>query len=287
MSYKFLITKWVISIIARLPVTFLYFLSSVLAFKAQYIFRYRRNVIQQNLKNSFPSYSDVQLKQIETSFYKSFCKLLVEILMQFRQDKEFLKGRILISNAELLEKYYKEGRNVVAVFGHYCNWEWLGVSLGIQTLYDVLAIYKPLSNKIIDQLMIETRSLNGTKLVAMAKATKTILSYPKPLITCFIADQAPSPTNAYWTTFLNQDTPVFWGAEKIARASNAIVVFLAMRPLKNGYYSVEIIELCNNPLLLEEGAITKLHVEALEKEIIAAPEHWLWSHKRWKHKRPQ
>jgi KDO2-lipid IV(A) lauroyltransferase len=286
-NLKYRFVKSFVSLIARLPISILYLIASILAFKAQYIFRYRRKVIQDNLKNSFPNYTSKQLKQIENQFYKRFTITIVETLMQFRLDKNFLKGRLILSNPELLKKYHDEKRNIVAISGHYCNWEWLGTSLGMLSPYDALAIYKPLSNKIVDELMIEVRTINGTKLIPVKKATKTILSYSKPSISLFIADQAANPTHSYWTKFLNQETTVFWGAEKIAKASNAIVVFLAMRLLKNGYYSLEVIELCNNSSLLEEGAITQLHVSALEKEIIAAPEFWLWSHKRWKHKRAQ
>jgi KDO2-lipid IV(A) lauroyltransferase len=270
-----------------LPTAILYFIASILAFKAQYVFRYRREVIRKNLRNSFPNYTHAQLKQIENKFYKRFAIIIIEVLMQFRQDKNFLKPRMVVSNPELLEKYHKEGRNVVAVAGHFGNWEWLGSSMGMFSSYYALGIYKPLSNKIVDELLFEIRALNGTNLVPMAKATKAILGCEFPVLSCFLADQAASPDNAYWTTFLNQDSPFFWGAEKIAKASNAIVVFLAMRFIRKGYYSIEIIELCNNPKLLEDGAITQLHVSALEREIIAAPEYWLWSHKRWKHQRPQ
>jgi KDO2-lipid IV(A) lauroyltransferase len=284
---KLRVTKVFLKIIASLPQPILYFIASILAFLAQHVFRYRNHVIKNNLRNAFPTYSSEQLKKIESLFYKQFCVVIIEILMQFRMDKEFLKGKVTLTNPELLEKYYQDGRNVVAVCGHFCNWEWIGASLTMHTSYDVLAIYKPLTNKVIDQLLIEIRTLNGTKLTPVKKATRAILSYEKPLISYFIADQSASPEFAYWTDFLNQKTAVFWGAEKIARASNAIVVFLAMRQFERGKYSFDVIELCKDPLSVKEGVITQLHVSALEKEIIKAPEFWLWSHKRWKHKMPQ
>jgi KDO2-lipid IV(A) lauroyltransferase len=285
--FKFRFTRGILFLFARLPLPILYALASFLAFIAQYVIKYRKTVIQQNLKNSFPNYTSTQLKLIENKFYKRFAIIIVEVLMQFRQDKEFLKSRMIVSNPELLEKYHEEGRNVVAMAGHFCNWEWLGSSMGMFSSYHALGIYKTLSNKLVDELLYEIRSLNDTKLVPMEKATKTMLGYKLPLLSCFLADQAASPNNAYWTDFLHQDSPFFWGAEKIAKASNAIVVFLAMRFVKKGYYSIEIIELCDNPKLIADGEIIQMYVSALEKEIIAAPEYWLWSHKRWKHKRPQ
>ena len=103
--------------------------------------------------------------------------------------------------------------------------------------------------------------------------------------TAFIADQTPSPEGAYWTTFLNQDTPVFWGTEKIAQKLNYPVVYVTVSRVKRGYYEVNTEYLVKEPKNTKEGEISELHTRKLEQDIIAQPEIWLWSHRRWKHKR--
>jgi KDO2-lipid IV(A) lauroyltransferase len=103
--------------------------------------------------------------------------------------------------------------------------------------------------------------------------------------TAFIADQTPQPSSAYWTTFLNQDTPVFKGTEVIAKKLNRAVVFASVHRVKRGYYVIDAELLSENPAATADGEITELHTRRLEKDIISQPGTWLWSHRRWKHKR--
>jgi len=149
-----------------------------------------------------------------------------------------------------------------------------------------LVTYKPLSSKLMDRLMKEIRQLNGSELISMQQTFRSIATSKEPVISLLVADQAPHPENAYWTIFLNQDTPVFLGAERIAKSTGHVVVFLAMRRVKRGHYTLEFQELCLDPKAQPEFAITEMHLRALESLIIESPQNWLWSHKRWKHKRP-
>jgi KDO2-lipid IV(A) lauroyltransferase len=105
-------------------------------------------------------------------------------------------------------------------------------------------------------------------------------------MTAFIADQTPAPEGAYWTTFLNQDTPVFRGSELIARKINYPVVYATVKRVKRGYYEMFVDLLSEVPKSTSDGEISELHTRRLERDIIAQPEVWLWSHRRWKHKRP-
>lgn len=131
------------------------------------------------------------------------------------------------------------------------------------------------------------RTRFGTGLIAMKDTYKDMVKY-KTMIsaTAFIADQTPRPDNAFWTTFLNQDTPVFWGTERIARKIDYPVVYISVRRLRRGHYSINAEVLCEHPKDTGEGEISTLHTSRLEKDIREQPEIWLWTHKRWKHKRP-
>ena len=130
------------------------------------------------------------------------------------------------------------------------------------------------------------RTRFGTKLIEMKNTFKDMLSLKETIsATAFIADQTPSPSNAYWTTFLNQQTPVFWGTERISKKLNYPIVYINVKRVKRGYYNVSAELLCNDPLELKEGVITEMHTKKLEENILKQPETWLWSHRRWKHKK--
>ena len=114
-----------------------------------------------------------------------------------------------------------------------------------------------------------------------------MLAHRKDL-TCnvFISDQTPMPDSAYWTTFLNQDTPVFKGTEVIAKKLNLPIIYASMKKVKRGYYEMFSETLVENPAQTTDGEISELHTRRLERDINEQPQDWLWSHRRWKYKRP-
>jgi KDO2-lipid IV(A) lauroyltransferase len=189
---------------------------------------------------------------------------------------------------KLLDKYHAENKSLIIVMGHYGNWEWAGNTFSILGIHQLYVIYHPLTNKYFNNLIIHMRTRFGTKLIEMKNTIRDMLSNKKELsATAFIADQTPAPESAYWTKFLNQDTPVFWGTEKIARKINYPIVFVNVKRIKRGYYEIFVETLVENPATTKVGEISELHTRRLEEEIIKQPELWLWSHRRWKHPVPE
>jgi KDO2-lipid IV(A) lauroyltransferase len=272
-------------ILGQIPLFILYPLSDFLAWIASDVIHYRYDVVQENLRQSFPGLSEQERKKLSRKFYVNFTDVLVESFKMLSRNPKLITSRVQILNPELLKKYQLEMRSIVAVSSHYGNWEWMGVGLQELTGIRCLLTYKPLSSSLMERLMMEIRQLNGGELVSMQQTFRAVSSSKTPVLSLLISDQAPHPENAYWTKFLHQDTPVFMGAERIAKATNSVVVFIAMRRVKRGYYTLEFQELTKEPKSEKEFAITEMHVRALEKLIFEDPSNWLWTHKRWKHKR--
>ncbi len=272
--------------LAQIPLFLLYPLSDFLAWFTAVVVRYRRPVVMANLEASFPEMTDKQRWKIARGFYRNFTDIMVESFKMLSMNPKLIPSRVKILNPELLQQYINDGKSIIAVSGHYCNWEWMGVGLKAITGMRALATYKPLSSELMERLMKEIRQLNGTELITMKQTFRTVSSSTVPVISLLVSDQAPHPDNAYWTEFLHQDTPVFLGAERIAKSTGHVVVFLAMRRVRRGHYTLEIQELTQTPQTEPEHAITEMHLRALERLILEHPSNWLWSHKRWKHKRP-
>ena len=133
------------------------------------------------------------------------------------------------------------------------------------------------------------RSRFGATPLAKADTLRVMLRNQqegKITMTGFIGDQTPNKRSLhFWTRFLNQDTAVLEGTERIARKLNQPVVFVNMRKVKRGYYHAEFYDLCSDPQSLEPGELTRMHIQMLERFIREEPAYWLWSHRRWKHKR--
>jgi KDO2-lipid IV(A) lauroyltransferase len=273
--------------IALLPFPLLYLLSDGLYLLLYKGIGYRVGVVRENLRNSFPEKSGAELRAIERTFYHWFCDLILETLKTLTISPAQVKERVSVSGEEVLKKYFDDRRSVILVMGHWGNWELGGARFSQLGLHQLYVIYHPLQNKWFDGLVYHMRTRLGNRLYAMNDTMKGMLrDRGQATATAFIADQTPPPDRAFWTTFLNQDTPVFVGTEKIARKLGYPIIHVGIERARRGHYVMRFEELMTDPASTSEGEITLRHTWRLEEDIRRLPAFWLWTHRRWKHKRP-
>ncbi|MDR0814250.1 MAG: lysophospholipid acyltransferase family protein [Bacteroidales bacterium] len=273
-------------LLAFLPLRALYVLSDFLYLIIRYVVGYRRKVILENLRNSFPEKTEQERVKIMGQFYHYMCDLFVEIIKILHISDKEMHRRIYWHNPEIVKDWYKKGKNIYCVAGHYGNWEW---AASIESSYLYIPLYHPLENKYFDRFYYRLRTRFGTDPIASNMVVRAINKYKSEnrlTLLYFLADQAPlsNPAN-YWTTFLNQESSIFLGPEKLARKYNAAVAFAEVRRVKRGYYEIFMTPITENAAETAEHEITDRHVELLEQAIRRAPQYWLWSHRRWKRKR--
>jgi KDO2-lipid IV(A) lauroyltransferase len=274
--------------ISLLPFPLLYLLSDGIYFLIFRVLGYRKEVVMSNLRNSFPEKDEAELKAIAAKFYRWFCDLTLETLKTLTISPEEVRERVEFRGMDILQQYAREKRSVILVLGHYGNWELAGARYSQERdIPQLYVIYHPLANAHFDRLMHRMRTRHGTKLYTMRETSKAMIR-DKHLLTAtaFIADQTPSPERAYWMTFLNQDTPVFQGTEGLARKLDKPVIYISITRPQRGYYCMSMETLVSDPAATGEGEITTIHTRRLERDIRKYPELWLWTHRRWKHKRP-
>ena len=271
-------------LLSLMPFWFLYLVSDLLFLLIYYIIGYRRKVVEQNLANAFPQKSIEERKDIERKFYHHFCDIVVETVKTISISPQQLAKRVTQANPELVNKLLDTDRKLVGVAGHYCNWELLALAITSIVNKKFMIIYKPLSNSIFDRFFIRTRSrFKGIPVAMKLVLRKMVELKNEPFMTVLLGDQTPTRhESTYFTTFLNQPTPVFLGVEKMAKSFNTLVYFCDMRKVKRGYYTYTVVPLVEEPSKTASYEITKAHVKYLEKVINEQPEYWLWSHRRWK-----
>ncbi len=274
--------------ISRLPFPVLYFLSNLLFYLFYHVFRYRKKVVIQNIEKSFPGKSPEQQKEIVKAFYRHFCDLTLESLKVFTISEKDVKERMVFKNPELVNYYFNKGQSLILAGGHYNNWELFAVAVDGAIHHQAIGIYSPLTSPYFDSKMRMTRSKYGLRMIPVRRVKEVFEAEKNNLtMTIFGSDQSPSdPLKCYWTTFLNQDTGVHFGAEKYAREYNYPVFYGRITKVLRGYYSFEFVEICDQPRQTDHGEITEKITRLLEKDIMEKPPYWLWSHKRWKLKRP-
>lgn len=280
----------VIKPLSYLPLRILYVVSDLLYLVIYKLVGYRTEVVKQNIRNSFPNLTKKEQKKIVSSFYRHFCDLMIESLKAFSISEEEIISRIKARNPELLNKFANEGRNIILVAGHYNNWELLATGLNPQIKHTLAGVYAPLTNPYFEKKFAESRTKFGLKLIKKREADDIIGKQEEnPIAYAFVADQSPQfiRPKTYWTTFLNQETAVMYGTEKYAVKFDMPVIFTAIEKISRGYYEIVFTLLEGNPREAAYCHITEQHTRSLEKQILKAPEYYLWTHKRWKHKKPE
>lgn len=264
-------------------------MSDFLYFLIYKLLGYRKKVVITNLKNSFPEKTEKEIEKITREYFHFFCDWILEMVKAITISKEESIKRCFLTNTKVLDNLAKQKKQIIYVMGHMGNFEYGGPEMEINTPYHLNVIYKPQANEYFNRLINKKRVRFGPSLIPMATVFREMVKMKDSSVlnaTAFIADQTPSPNSAYWTTFLNQDTPIFWGTETIAKKLNFPVVYLSTKRTKRGYYEMTPELLCENPKDTAKGELSEMHTKRLEQDIIKQPEIWLWSHRRWKHTRP-
>jgi len=284
--YLFQATSWILS---RVPNFILYGFADIIFIFLYYLMGYRKKVVFRNLKNSFPEKSVKELKSIQKKFYRHLSDVFIENIALIKMKPERISKMVEFKNHDILNDLYSQGKSIVGVTAHYGNWE-IFITLPLFSPHTTLCVYKPLNNKFFDREFYKMRAKFGEVPVTMNDAYRAVLKFNRNhtlTILGLISDQRPPVKSSnYWTTFLNQETPVFLGPEKIAKKLNAAVVYTHVDKIKRGKYLLIPTLLYDEVKNCKEYEITEAHLRLLENYIREKPEYWLWSHKRWKHKRP-
>ena len=288
----YLIFSWMY-LHALLPLSVLYVLSDILYFFVYKVIGYRLKVVRRNLSASFPDKSQQELSRIEKEFYHHFCDYFVETMKLLHISDAEMQKRMEFVNIELTKQLMDTNDSVLMFLGHYCNWEWVpSINLHFRGEDRHLGqIYKPLKNRAMDELFLKIRRRFGSFGIPRYETLRAIVRLRKEgkqVMIGFMADQLPSVLNIhYWTNFMNQDTAVFTGVERIAKQTGFGVVYLDIEKKKRGYYRATVKLISDNPKDEPEFAITEKYVREIENSIKRAPAYWLWTHKRWKRTRQE
>lgn len=288
MKFLYGLFSVIVWLVSRLPFWLLYIKSDALKFLFYHIFRYRRKVVFENLHKAFPEKTDKEIAKIASRFYRNLCDIILEVIKIQGISLEALKKRMCFRNYELLEQYFKSGRSIIAISGHCGNWEWMGTVLSTYTDFEGVGAVKPLSDPFFDTYLNNLRRrFSGRGPVDFKMVLREMIKRKDhPILTLFVGDQTPTQSEInYWTTFLNQDTAVFLGAEKVAKALDHVVVFFDIQRVKRGYYEIVVSLITDKAKETADYEITEAHVRLLEACIRKTPDNWLWSHRRWKHQR--
>jgi len=275
---------WFLSI---LPFRLLYVVSDLLFILMYYVFRYRKQTVMDNLKLVFPEKSDQEIKIITKKFFHHFCDMILESIKSMNISLKSMKARFTFKNLDIIKEFEKQNKSIVLMCAHYGSWEWIFI-LQTYTTHRGYGIYKRLQNKYFDRLIKSIRARYNSYLIT-TKETFFVLEDAKKngilSMNGFASDQSPKKEKArHWNEFMGIKVPVHTGAEMLAKKLDMPVVFFAVERKKRGYYEATFQTLAENPTDFKNYEITDKFLKLVEDQIHKAPEYYLWTHKRWKHR---
>lgn len=286
LSYTFWYTM------SLLPMSLLYVFSDCLYLLVGKVVKYRHKVIWKNLKDSFPEKDEAELLRIEREFYHYFCDYLVETIKLLNMSKHELRQRMVFTGIEEMNELLEKGVSCAVYLGHYGNWELItSLPLWVSEKAQCCQVYHPLNNERFDKLFKSVREKHHALCIPMAETLRQVVSYrqkKKPIVIGYIADQAPFWNNIHhWVDFLNHDTPVLTGSERIIKKTGQAVFYGDVSRVRRGYYRCDFKLITNESAKYKDWEITDKYFQLLEETIRRQPELYLWSHKRWKRTREE
>jgi Kdo2-lipid IVA lauroyltransferase/acyltransferase len=277
---------WWVRLLSALPFPVLYGIADLMAWLSFNVVKYRANVVRDNLALAFPHLNEAGLREIERLYYVGFAQVLVEVIKAASLAPKQLQRRVHILNLEGPRAHLAQGRSVLLVAAHQCNWEWMLLALTLELGYPVDAAYKPLVDSWAEREMKKLRTRFGSRLIPAKELLADIIKRGKVArAIAMVADQEPTTSeHKHWTRFLNRDSAFYMGPEEISRVTRFPVFFVSMRRTGRGHYVIDVQALNGDPEQ-PAGSLTERYARRVEEQIHAAPPDWPWSHKRWRLKK--
>lgn len=271
-----------------LPFRLLYFLSDCIYGLIYYIIGYRKKTVRENLAIALPHLSDKERLVIEKKFFHHMVDLFLEMAKTMTISRKEIERRYKFNNLEVYKELETKQKSIALMCAHYASYEW-AVSMNHYIDYKGVGIYKRIRNKYFDKLVKDIRSRFKAHLIT-TKETIPVISnnYRNKILSIygFASDQSPKISSTYhWGSFMGIEVPVHTGAEMLAKKYDMNVIFLRTRKVKRGFYEATFEVLSEDIKSVPNYEVTDKFLRLVEQQIYEAPEFYLWTHKRWKHRR--
>lgn len=271
-----------------LPFRLLYVLSDFVYLIVYYLIGYRKKTVRENLAIALPHLSDEERLVIEKKSFQHLCDMFLEMIKTMTISTKEINNRFVFTNLEVYKKLEEQDKSIAMMLAHYASYEWV-ISMNAYITFNGYAIYKKIANPYFDKLVRDIRSRFNANLITTKETIPCIISNKKNKLLSiygFASDQSPKVSSAFhWQKFMGIEVPVHTGAEMLSKKYNMNVIFLKVKKVKRGYYEASFEVLSENAQEVPNYEITDKFLKLVEQQIYEAPEYYLWTHKRWKHKR--
>jgi KDO2-lipid IV(A) lauroyltransferase len=277
----------ILFLISILPFRLLYIFSDCVYILVYRIIGYRKKTVRENLALALPHLTEKERLVIEKKSYKHLCDMFLEMIKTMTISVKEIEKRFVLKNVDYYLEMEKQGKSIALMCGHYASYEW-SISINSRITFEGFAIYKRINNKYFDDLVKKIRSRFKAYLITTKETVPTIEANNEKGVKGlygFASDQSPQvKQKTYWSNFMGIEVPVYTGAEMLAKKFDMNVMFMKIKKVKRGFYEMEFELLTDDAKSIPNYQITETFLRKVEQQILEAPEFYLWTHKRWKHR---
>ncbi len=274
--------------ISMLPFRLLYLFSDFVYFLTYYIFGYRKKTVRENLALALPHLSLIERMSIEKKSFQHMCDMFLEMIKTMSISEAEMAKRFKFANIDEYLALEKKQKSIALMCAHYASYEWV-ISMNSKINFEGFAIYKKIGNPYFDKLVRNIRSKFRARLITTKETIPIIKQNTRENrlgVYGFASDQSPKISSVFhWNAFMGIEVPVHTGAEMLAKKYDMNVVFLKVKKISRGYYEASFENIFEDVTTIPNYEITDEFLKLVEKQIYEAPEFYLWTHKRWKHKK--
>jgi len=241
-----------------------------------------KKLIHSNIKKAFPDIDQLKLNKITKKMWNNYGRVFAEYM--FIRDFRFGKfaSNIEVQGQEILEDIKTNNKQVIFISGHLSNFELMAMHLEKAGI-NLAAIYRPLNNLYLNKVMEKIRKNYICKYQikkGIGGMKRLINLKRKNYSTALMIDQRVS--EGILSNFFQHKAFTTTIPGQLIKKFNIPVVPVYIERIKDINFKITV----EKPITFSSDKsieyITENLNSILERMIIKKPEHWIWTHNRWK-----
>ncbi len=278
-----------------IPRPFLRALGIPLGFLWYDVIRFRRKVVQENLKRAFPEWTEEKRQELGRRTVYGLMKNFFEFFLILAVDEDWMQKNIIFEGLEHLDRAKADGKGALLLSLHLGQGDLMANCLARRG-YKVSIITKFFNSRLLNALWFGVRGAQGVEHIPPhgERTPFMILKFLKANgMVGFVLDQHMGKPFGVRTEFFGSPAGTAYGLAlfhlKTKRpvvpiynylGSDGKIHIVADSPL---VYKPEHENLDREQTLVE---LTQCYTTKIEEIVRKYPEQWMWIHRRWKWKGP-
>lgn len=272
----------VLFLLVQLPYPVLYRLGNWLGRTSMRFLKRRVSITRRNLELCFPNLDEAQIERRILSNFESLGMGLLETGMAWFWSDARVKRWFDVSGLNHLKMAQQNKKGVLVIGVHFMSLELGGRAMGI--CQPMMAMYRPHNNKAMEFVQTWGRMRSNKAMLDRKDLRGMVHALKKGEAVWFAPDQDYGPRGSVFAPLFAVDQAATTsGTYMLARlAKPALVTVVLMRKDKGKGYDLVIQPALQDYPIDDEMAAAAYMNRVVEKEIMRAPDQYLWLHRRFK-----